>query len=187
MRNWAISPHPLRINPMKHWLCKPCGDTSNHVQFFGRAGIQDRQILPSTTGSRWIINSCLRFKIQLCADLRFQFGIRFYRAISNNTFNQVTLDVQTGVNATALLRFFQKFVVRLQLDCGNEDQYSGNGGAAAISTMCKEGFSHRISFNRVPESAYSTIFSSDLVIPFSRTMSATRWVFPSRFNFESCG
>lgn len=92
------------------------------LSFSGEAGVEMRHLSVSEEGRSELGVFVANFQADYNPSSNVLFNVTFYRDVLNTTFNDVTLNITTGVNASVLIRFIERINFRLRLGAGTTEQ-----------------------------------------------------------------
>jgi len=102
------------------------------LQFAAEAGLELRRLSLTSSGQSELPITIFNFQVNYNPTSTTLFNLSFYRNALNTTFNNVSLNITTGVTSSVLLQLFGKLNVRLEMGVGYTEQYAdeqGNDGS----------------------------------------------------------
>lgn len=95
---------------------------SDGLVLSGEAGIEMRHLSVSEEGKTELGLPIFNFQVNYNPTSTTLFNVTFFRDVLNTTFNDVSLNITTGVNTSVLIRFFERINFRLEMGFGYAEQ-----------------------------------------------------------------
>lgn len=92
--------------------------------FLGEAGMELRQLGFFANGSSQLNTAVFNLQLTYNPTSTTVFSLGLYRDILNTTFNDVSLNINTGINFATTIRLFERLHFRLEIGCGITEQFS---------------------------------------------------------------